>query len=346
LLRQQEQEQQRQAQLQQQQYQQQTASIQEQSELPTSANVDAPPPGMFRTTSRQQPGAAQAPSVPSHSRTSSTFSLFKSKQTHSHTASASSNVPQTIGEHGELPRNDHGHRPTPSTVSVSSAAPLAQGNGERPQTMTSLTRTSTSGPPPTAPPPPLHPEIRSIVQLTAAHSQKVYFSGQLIRHYERQPDGQRPLKDDDWRDVFGQLGGTTLSLWDMKEIEEASKQGRQVPPAYINVTDAVSTNALVGRAAVEMFLPPFHKFIQVLGSVTIPASATAPSRKYTNVFTLNTAGSNLLLFACPSTQALLSWAAALRLAAWEKSRLEEIYSAHLIRITLDDGTHFDRLSLT
>ena len=62
----------------------------------------------------------------------------------------------------------------------------------------------------------------------------------MIRKLEKQADGQRPSKDEGWREVWGQLGGTTLSLWDMKEIEEASKQGRQVPPSYINVTDAVS----------------------------------------------------------------------------------------------------------
>ncbi len=33
----------------------------------------------------------------------------------------------------------------------------------------------------------------------------------------------------------------------------------------------------------------------------------------------------------------MQWTAAMRLAAWEKSRLEEIYTAHLIRITLNDG---------
>lgn len=74
--------------------------------------------------------------------------------------------------------------------------------------------------------------------------------------------------------------------------------------------------------------------MQVLGSVTVPATATAPSKRYSNVLTLNTAGSNLLLFSCPTTAALLSWAAALRLSAWEKSRLEEIYTAHQIRVTL------------
>ena len=79
----------------------------------------------------------------------------------------------------------------------------------------------------------------------------------------------------------------------------------------------------------------FYQFIQVLGSVTDPATLTAPSKRYNNVFTLNTAGLNLLLFSCPSAAALTSWAAAVRLAAWEKSRLEEIYTAHLIRMTLD-----------
>jgi len=86
----------------------------------------------------------------------------------------------------------------------------------------------------------LHPEIRSVVTLTHAHAHKVYMSGPLIRRVERLPDGHHPIKDEGWRDVWAQLGGTTLSIWDMKEIDEASKQGREVPPTYINVTDGVS----------------------------------------------------------------------------------------------------------
>ncbi|KAI0649070.1 hypothetical protein C8Q79DRAFT_1007637 [Trametes meyenii] len=167
-----------------------------------------------------------------------------------------------------------------------------------------------------APIPPLHPEIRSVVQLTLAHAHKVYFSGPLVRHIERQPDGQKPTRDEGWREVWVQLGGTTLSVWDMEEIKEASKQGRQVPPTYINVTDA---------------------FVHVLGSIDPPPSPGAPRRRFPNVLTLNTAGSNLYLFSCPSAEALVQWTAALRLSAWEKSRLEEIYTAHLIRITMNDG---------
>jgi hypothetical protein len=86
----------------------------------------------------------------------------------------------------------------------------------------------------------LHPEIRSVVTLTHAHAHKVYMSGPLVRRVERLPDGHHPIKDEGWRNVWAQLGGTTLSIWDMKEIDEASKEGKEVPPTYINVTDAVS----------------------------------------------------------------------------------------------------------
>jgi CCR4-NOT transcriptional complex subunit CAF120 len=76
--------------------------------------------------------------------------------------------------------------------------------------------------------------------------------------------------------------------------------------------------------------------VQVLGAVLFPASGAKPAQKYNNVVTLNTAGSNIIWFACPNAAALISWATALRLAAWEKSRLEEIYTAHLIRIALNN----------
>jgi CCR4-NOT transcriptional complex subunit CAF120 len=78
----------------------------------------------------------------------------------------------------------------------------------------------------------------------------------------------------------------------------------------------------------------------VLGSVTIQGTTGTPPKRYANVLTLNTAGSNLLLFSCPSTPALISWAAVLRLAPWEKSRLEEIYTAHIIRIVIGSKQFF------
>lgn len=75
-----------------------------------------------------------------------------------------------------------------------------------------------------------------------------------MQHDEREAEGMRS-KDDGWRDVWAQLGGTTLSLWDMKETEEASKQNRQVPPKYVNVQDSVSTGIAALCSRVLMGIP-------------------------------------------------------------------------------------------
>ncbi|KAG6813944.1 hypothetical protein H0H92_005199 [Tricholoma furcatifolium] len=185
------------------------------------------------------------------------------------------------------------------------SAKSIQGNPNQPQSQPQQ-------PQPQAAPLALHPEIRSVVQLTSSHARKVYFSGPLVRRLERRSaDGQH--HDEVWFDVWAQLGGTTLSIWDMAQVQEASRQGKEVPPTYVNTTDA---------------------FVQVLGSVTTPQTSTSLAKKYSNVLALNTAGSNVLLFSCPDPHSLKAWASSLRLAAWEKSRLEEIYTAHLIRIML------------
>jgi len=55
-----------------------------------------------------------------------------------------------------------------------------------------------------------------------------------------------------------------------------------------------------------------------------------------DVFTLNTAGANLISFACRDRASLNSWIAALRLALWERARMEEIYTGHLLRMSLCD----------
>ena len=76
-------------------------------------------------------------------------------------------------------------------------------------------------------------------------AQKVYFSGPMVRCNERNSDGVRRKKQSEWYDVWAQLGGTTLSVWDMKAIEEANKRGGQAPPSYINVTDAVGVTQFI-----------------------------------------------------------------------------------------------------
>ena len=321
-----------------------------------SRNGYIPPPRFQQLRALQQQQQQQqqqqfGPQMPtSHSRSTSFFSFFGSTnaaQTSVLSRSPSTNVkpvqtpvpsiiPQSQGNHRSQQLNQPPQQVTQQPQQNSAppqqqlqslqhqqGAPANMAQGPNPQqSLVSQSPTST----------PLHPEIRSLVQLTVAHAHKIYFSGPLVRRLERQPDGQKPSKDDGWIEVWAQLGGTTLSIWDMKEIQEASKQGKEVPPSYVNVQDAVCIFHPSLTFSILTLLP---QFVQVLGSVTTPATSTLPSRRYANVLTLNTAGSNLLLFSCPSTPALISWAAALRLASWEKSRLEEIYTAHLIRITLN-----------
>jgi len=72
-----------------------------------------------------------------------------------------------------------------------------------------------------------------------AHARKIYFSGSLVHKLDRNPDGHMPHKDEGWRDVRAQLHGTTLSIWDMGEVKIANQQGKEVPPSYVDIKDAV-----------------------------------------------------------------------------------------------------------
>lgn len=140
-----------------------------------------------------------------------------------------------------LPPTPPGPQPTDSNTPSNAAAPVATPSAPTP---TSSQPVNKPQPPAPGQTPPLHPEIRSVVGLTIAHAHKIYFSGPLVRRVERQPDGQRPHKDEGWTEVWAQLGGTILSIWDMKEVQEASRQGKEVPPTYINITDAVCVASL------------------------------------------------------------------------------------------------------
>jgi len=170
-----------------------------------------------------------------HTRSSSFFSSFRNKTSHSEKGaqrtlstirqgSASSNAADEYGRSIQQQPGQNKLRQNGSLLSN--------------QTSPSIPDTANKGHMLPAPQP-LHPEIRSVVQLNAAHAHKFYYSGPLVRRIERQADGSRPAKDEGWTDVWGQLSGTTLSVWDMKQVEEASKQGKEVPPTYVNITDAV-----------------------------------------------------------------------------------------------------------
>jgi CCR4-NOT transcriptional complex subunit CAF120 len=180
----------------------------------------------------------------SHSRSTSFFSFLKS------TDNSPATLPSSRAEPGlqrqqsrPSPVDEEGRRvlvkPHTSSPSLRNNTNSSVPSPEQSQSQTPTPQPS-QPPQPTSQPSQLHPEIVSVVKLTHAHAHKIYMSGPLVRRIERLPDGHQPIKDDGWRDVWAQLGGTTLSIWDMTEIEEASKEGKEVPPTYVNITDAVS----------------------------------------------------------------------------------------------------------
>ena len=88
----------------------------------------------------------------------------------------------------------------------------------------------------------LHSKIQ---ELYSAHAHKVYYSGPLFRRIARLPDGSKPKTDEGWTEIWAQLSGTTLSTWNLKDCQEVSKQGKEVPPSYIDITEAVSYSVSV-----------------------------------------------------------------------------------------------------
>ncbi|KAK8850445.1 hypothetical protein IAR55_004363 [Kwoniella newhampshirensis] len=156
-----------------------------------------------------------------------------------------------------------------------------------------------------------------IVELIALQPQKTYVASppELEMILARTSAGGQPKQGqpgsatNDWDSVWLQLSGISLSMWSMKETRLAAAKGEKVPPTYFNITDS----------SLELLAP-------------LPPPPHRPtSHPHRFVYSLNTAGSNRLLFSCPSERDLARWTTALRLAAWERARLEEIYTGHLIQ---------------
>lgn len=93
-------------------------------------------------------------------------------------------------------------------------------------------------------PSPIDRGLQSIMDLHQAHSRKPYMSGPLLRRMEREPSGRRMPRGDGWTEVWAQLIGTELCIWDTKATKAAARRGAQVPPTYVNIIDAVGVQSL------------------------------------------------------------------------------------------------------
>ncbi|KAK0553277.1 hypothetical protein OC845_001277 [Tilletia horrida] len=166
-------------------------------------------------------------------------------------------------------------------------------------------------------------DLRDALALHDAHTRKVYMEGYLSRRDELTPQG-KPLHPSDersrWSLCFLQLCGTVLSVWSVAEMTKAAAEGREVPPSYIDITDA---------------------FVDYLGVLVedVPMPPPQPIRRvqHDNVFTLNSAGQNRIHFCVEGAvgrRLVQAWINAIRLASWEKMRLEEVYTGALLRTRL------------
>jgi len=177
-------------------------------------------------------------------RPSSFFSSFRSESRTSGEANAQAANMNHYDEHGRM----YNERPQPSRNPTQNSTPSklqsqrARGHsGSGGGTLQRRTSLALAAPPRISAGKTLHPEIEQVVALTLAHSSKIYCSGPLTRKIERQPDGQAAKAHDaGWSEVWAQLGGTTMSVWEMQAITKASQEGKEVPPTYLNVTDSVS----------------------------------------------------------------------------------------------------------
>lgn len=193
-------------------------------------------------------------------------------------------------------------------------------------------------------------DLRSALSLQESQQKKLYMEGYLLKRDDLGTDG-KPLHVADekrrWTECFVQLSGTVLSLWNVQQMERAAKQGTEVPPTYINITDC------------------FVDFIGLL--IEDPKLIPGSRGRYHHAFAINSAGNNRTIFCFRDPppfppEALEQWLApehrqkpehrtvigwlnlghrhlqawinAIRLASWEKVRLEEIYTGALIRARL------------
>ncbi|KAK9478743.1 hypothetical protein V1514DRAFT_330287 [Lipomyces japonicus] len=118
----------------------------------------------------------------------------------------------------------------------------------------------------------------------------------------------KPAANRQWRQVYGQLVGTVLSVWDAQDLEDAALASTTtVKPTYINVADAS---------------------FRLIDS--LPASGPSAGPVIANVIALSTTFKNRFLLQFPARSTMLTWAAALRLALFESVSLQEAYSGALL----------------
>ncbi|PLN78074.1 hypothetical protein BDW42DRAFT_147584 [Aspergillus taichungensis] len=218
----------------------------------------------------------------------------ESPEQHHRTASASTTLNKSP------PRSE---TPTPETPSPLDASPSGPSIAERRVSRPASTIFSNT--------PPLMefaqdtpPELQPIFTYLNSHSNKLYHEGYFLKLNDLDTQG-RPCPDRQWVECYAQLIGTALSLWDAAALDAAG-EGEEVPPTFINLTD--------GSIKMIETLPTRNEGAQTLK----------------NVLSLCSAGQNRYLFHFNSFHSLTQWTAAIRLAMYEHTSLQEAYTGSII----------------
>ncbi|KAJ2964885.1 hypothetical protein NQZ79_g314 [Umbelopsis isabellina] len=189
--------------------------------------------------------------------------------------------------------------------------------GSRPLSVRNVAPVTSTRPPVFIKPAPQQPpnlatapaDMQSTLRLYESFNQKVYFEGYLQKMNDLTADG-KPVMDRHWTQWYVELCGSVLTFWDAKDAKENSETGEMeitseepILPTYINVTD--SSVDIVGTFAYD-----------------------TPARE--NVFVLSSAGSNRFFLQASNQPVMNRWVCAIRLACYEMTRLQEIYTRNFL----------------
>ncbi|KKZ60203.1 hypothetical protein EMCG_05125 [[Emmonsia] crescens] len=148
------------------------------------------------------------------------------------------------------------------------------------------------------------PELEPVFNYLSSQANKLYQEGYFLKLNDLDTNG-RSFQDRQWVDCFAQLIGTVLSLWDSAALDAAGPDG-DVAPTFINLADA----------SIKMI-------------ETLP-TRNEGSKPLQNILSVSTAGKNRYLLHFSSLHSLTQWTAAIRIAMFENTLLQESYTGALI----------------
>lgn len=137
-------------------------------------------------------------------------------------------------------------------------------------------------------------EMIPVLTLLASHGNRIYEEGYFMILAELNNEGE-PIHDRKWTEVFGTLQGTVITMWDAAQLDSGKYE-----TTFINIADG---------------------YMRSMESL---------SQDLQNVIVLSTTMKNRFLLQFETKKLFSEWTAALRLAAFERTSLQEAYTGALL----------------